>query len=61
MTFSDNRKLGFKWLPYIKHNNSFLANKNFNKIGTKPNVAAQNTNQPAENKGAKASPMQELL
>ena len=51
-TFSDNHKLVFNPLPYKKSNNSFPANKNFNKTGTKPYVLAPNANKSAKNRGA---------
>ena len=57
-TFSDNRKPGFKSLPYIKENKSFRANNYFNKTGAKPSVPAPNNNRPATNGGAKAALLQ---
>ena len=42
--FSDNRNPGSNLQPYRKKNNSFQANKNFNKNGTKPYVPAPNGN-----------------
>ena len=42
--FSDNCKPGSNPQPYRKQNNSFQANKNFNKTGTKPYVPAPNGN-----------------
>ena len=57
-TFSDNRKLGFNPPPYRKENNSFPANKNFNKTGTKPNVPTPNANRSTANGGSNVSPMQ---
>ena len=53
--FSDNRKPGFNPPPYRKQNNSFPANKNFNKSGTKPYVPAPNANKPATNGGDNVS------
>ena len=40
--FSENHKPGFNPPPYRKQNNSFPANKKFNKLGTKPYVPAPN-------------------
>ena len=54
--FSDNCKLGFKPPPYKKHNNSFPANKNFNKLGTKPYVPAPNVNKLVEAGGRRFYP-----
>ena len=42
--FFDNRKPRSNPKPYRKPNNSFQANKNFNKPGTKPYVPATNVN-----------------
>ena len=44
--FYDNRKPGFNPTPYRNEDNSFPANKNFNKSGTKPYVLAPNANNP---------------
>ena len=42
--FLDNRKPGSNPQPYRKQNNSFQANKNFNKSSTKPYVPTSNVN-----------------
>ena len=42
--FYDNHKPAFNPQPYRKQNNIFLANKNFNKYGTKPYLPAPNVN-----------------
>ena len=47
--FSYNHKPCFNPPPYRKQNNSFPANKNFNKSGTKPYVPALNANKPVTN------------
>ena len=57
-TFSKNRKPGFNPPLYIKHNNSFPANKNFNKTGTNPYVPAPNANKPAPNGGVNVASLQ---
>ena len=55
--FSDNHKPGFNPQPYIQQNNSFPANKKFNKSGTKPYVPAPNGNKLVAS-GANATPLQ---
>ena len=57
-TFLDNHKPGFDPPPYRKQNNSFPANKNFNKIGTKPYVPAPNVKKPVANGGANVVSLQ---
>ena len=42
--FFDNHKPGSNSQPYRKQNNSFQANKNFNRTSTKPYVPALNGN-----------------
>ena len=42
--FSDNRKPGSNPHPYRKKNNSYQANRNFNKPGMKPYVLVPNGN-----------------
>ena len=56
--FSDNRKPDFNPPLYRKQNNSFPANKNFNKLGTNPYVPASNTNKPVAAGGANATLIQ---
>ena len=55
--FSKNHKPGFNPPPYKKQNNSFPANKNFNKSGTKPYVQAPNVNKPVAAGGSNATPI----
>ena len=54
---ADNRKPGSNPQPYRMQNNSFQANKNFNKYGTKPYVPAANVNKLVAS-GANATPLQ---
>ena len=56
--FSDKRKPRFNPPPYKKHNNNFIENKNFNKSGTKPYVAAPNSSKLVEFGGENATPIQ---
>ena len=56
--FSDNREPWFNPPPYRKQNNSFPANNNFNKPGTKPYVPAPNANKPVAAGGANATLIQ---
>ena len=56
--FSDNHKPGFNPTSYRKQNNIFLANKNFNKLGTQPYVLAPNANKPVAAGGSNATPIQ---
>ena len=56
--FSDNHKLGFNPPPHKKQNNSFPANKNFNKSCTKPYVPAPNANKLVATGEANATPIQ---
>ena len=55
--FSDNHKIGSNAQPYRKQNNSFQANKNFNKSGMNPYVPASNVNKLVVG-GANAIPLQ---
>ena len=54
--FSDNHNPRSNPQPYRKKNNSFQANKNFNKTGTKPYVPAPNGNNQVA-RGANATPL----
>ena len=54
--FFDNRKPGSNPQPNIKQNNSFQANMNFNRSGTKPYVPAANVNKLVAS-GANATPL----
>ena len=56
--FSDNHKTGFNPPSYRKKNNSFPANKKFNKSGTKPYVLAPNANKSAINGRVNVTPLQ---
>ena len=56
MNFFDNRKPGSNPQPYRKQNNSFPANKSFNKYGMKPYVLALNVKKPVSS-GANATPL----
>ena len=56
--FYDNHKTRFNPPLYRKQNNSFPANKNFNKLGTNPYVPTSNTNKPVAVGGANATLIQ---
>ena len=54
--FSNSHKTGLNPQPNINQNNSFQANKNFNRSDTKPYVPSANVNKPVAS-GANATPL----